>query len=277
MHVAPHAPDGTFTLTQPGLPKRVPDAIPLSSDDEHPVPTPAVLNTTLSMVKESNSLQGTYNYTHSSRWRPDISHSVSRCPRYTHKLRLSREDIPANMGHYLTGTLDKGLILRPDRDRLFQIDCYIDADFAGLCGHEQPNDHSYVKSYAGGMVICIANCSVILLLWSSKLLQSLIVTSTTEAKYHGLLSSDTMRETIPFRALATKLGTALTLETQLYTIFHTTVHKDKLLVAALRAAPLSSGNCTPRQLIRLRNYAWCSSVVGSKPSSLSRLGPHCAV
>ena len=38
------------------------------------------------------------------------------------------------------------------------IDCYVDADFAGLWGFENPHDPTSVKSRTG-YVLCLAGCS----------------------------------------------------------------------------------------------------------------------
>jgi hypothetical protein len=70
--------------------------------------------------------------------------------------------------------MDKGLVLQPDANQPLDIECYVDADFAGLYGYEQPYNPSSVKSQSG-FVLCASNCPCI---WSSKL-QRLIATSTT--------------------------------------------------------------------------------------------------
>jgi hypothetical protein len=48
------------------------------------------------------------------------------------------EDALKRIGRYLKGTLDKGLILCPSDD--LKIDCYPDADFAGLWNRDDKND-----------------------------------------------------------------------------------------------------------------------------------------
>ena len=69
---------------------------------------------------------------------------------------------------YFKGTLDKGLILDP-ADEL-TLDCYPDADFAGLWGREDPQDphcaHSrtgYVITLAGVLSFGKAPCNLIYL------------------------------------------------------------------------------------------------------------------
>jgi hypothetical protein len=49
---------------------------------------------------------------------------------YTFAPKQLHEDALKHIGCYLKGTLDKGLILHPSDD--LKIDCYPDADFAGL-------------------------------------------------------------------------------------------------------------------------------------------------
>jgi hypothetical protein len=73
------------------------------------------------------------------------------------------------------------------------IDCYVDADFAGLWHPEDKQDPSCVKSRTG-FAICVANCPVI---WSSKLQGDIAISAAMEAEYSAL--SMAMREMLPFR------------------------------------------------------------------------------
>jgi hypothetical protein len=93
---------------------------------------------------------------------------------------------------YLVGTKDKGLKLKPSDD--ISVDCYVDADFAGLYGQEDPQDPISVKSRTG-YVLTLANCP---LLWASKL-QVEVALSTMEAEYVAL--SQSMRDLIPIRRM----------------------------------------------------------------------------
>ena len=86
--------------------------------------------------------------------------------------------------------LDDGLILRPARH--FNIDCYVDAEFAGLWPLEYKLDPTRVKSHTM-FVICISDCPLV---WSSKL-QSDIAMSMIEAEYTVL--STAMKDIIPIR------------------------------------------------------------------------------
>ena len=83
------------------------------------------------------------------------------------------------ISRYLKGTMDKGLVLNP-RDN-YGIDCYPDTDFAGLWGHEHPQDPHYARSCTG-YVITLAGY---LILWVSKL-QTEIALFKIEAEYVAL-------------------------------------------------------------------------------------------
>jgi hypothetical protein len=53
------------------------------------------------------------------------------------------------IGLYFKGTQDEGLILNPT-GRL-DIDCYVNADFAGLWPHEDKNNPTCIKSRTGAI------------------------------------------------------------------------------------------------------------------------------
>jgi hypothetical protein len=60
----------------------------------------------------------------------DISFATHQCARYNHSPKQSHEDALKRIGHYLKGTLTKGLILNPSKT--ININCYPDSDFVGL-------------------------------------------------------------------------------------------------------------------------------------------------
>ena len=88
---------------------------------------------------------------------------MSQCAQSIHGTQRTHKEAIERIGLYLKGTLDKGLILCPS-DQL-DIDCYVNADFAGLWPHKDKQDPTSVKSRTG-FVICIANCPAI---WASRL------------------------------------------------------------------------------------------------------------
>jgi hypothetical protein len=81
------------------------------------------------------------------------------------------------------------------------LDCYVDADFAGLWHPSIADDPISIKSHTG-YIITFANCPI---LWSSKL-QTEVALSTTEAEYIAL--SQATRDLIPMKALLSEFSSA---------------------------------------------------------------------
>ena len=120
--------------------------------------------------------------------RPDIAFAVHQCARFTHNLKQLHAVTVKRIIRYLSRTKGKGLVMQPDQE--MKLDCYIDADFAGLWGVKDLNDSICVRSHTG-YIITLAGCP---LLWVSKL-QMLTSTSTMQAEYVAL--STAMRDLIP--------------------------------------------------------------------------------
>ena len=98
-----------------------------------------------------------------SRNRPDISFAVHKCDRLTHNTKASHETAAKRICWYLQGTKENGIVFNPSKKLV--VDCYVDADFAGLWGHNNPQDPICAGSRTG-FVVTSANCP---LLWVSKL------------------------------------------------------------------------------------------------------------
>jgi hypothetical protein len=60
------------------------------------------------------------------------------CPFHIHNPRRSHEQELIRIGKHLKWSIDKVLIFKPHG--MLQIDCYVDADFAGLWSHEEKDD-----------------------------------------------------------------------------------------------------------------------------------------
>ena len=65
--------------------------------------------------------------------RPDISFAVHQCVWFTHNTKASHETAVKRICRYLQGTKYNGLVFNPFNKLV--VDCYADADFAGLRGH----------------------------------------------------------------------------------------------------------------------------------------------
>ena len=124
--------------------------------------------------------------------RPDISFAVNQAARFTHSPKQSHAIAVKRILRYLNGTADKGMLFSPSNE--LRVDCYVDADFAGLWGVEHDQDPVSVKSRTG-YLIKFMGCP---LLWVSKL-QTQIALSTMESEYIAL--SQSMRDLISIREI----------------------------------------------------------------------------
>ena len=97
------------------------------------------------------------------------------------------------IGRYLQATRDRGLIICPNEQRLFE--CWVDADFAGnWLQRAAPVDPMTSKSRSG-WIILFAGAPIT---WASKI-QTITALSTTEAEYIALSTS--LREVIPLMGM----------------------------------------------------------------------------
>ena len=187
-----------ITLSQPGLIQRIIEALGLSSKFSTSLSTPAE-QAALPRDKDGSRASGSINYPsvigmlhYLGHTRPDCAFAIHQCARYTFEPKALHEAAVKQIERYLKGTMDKGIVLNPRDD--YGIDCYPDADFAGLWGHEHPQDPHCARSRTG-YVITLAGCPI---LWVSKL-QTEIALSTMEAEYIAL--STGMRELLGLRKL----------------------------------------------------------------------------
>eukprot|EP00804_Cyclotella_cryptica_P021898 CCRYP_000848-RA/>CCRYP_000848-RA protein AED:0.35 eAED:0.26 QI:0/0/0/1/1/1/3/0/651 len=138
---SPSSTSPQITLLQTGLTKRIIEAVGLCSSLSTPINTPAETSP-LPKDVDGQPASGSFNYAAvvgmllylSGHSRPDIAFAVHQCARYTFKPSRRHELALIRIGRYLKGTMDKGLIMTPSPEP--RIDCYPDADFAGLYGHE---------------------------------------------------------------------------------------------------------------------------------------------
>ena len=93
---------------------------------------------------------------------------------------------------YLQGNNDNGLVFNPTKKLV--VDCYADAYFAELWGHENPQDPICDRSRTGFVV----NFSNFTLLWMS-ILQTEIALYTLHYEYVAL--SHYVRELLPLKSL----------------------------------------------------------------------------
>ena len=83
--------------------------------------------------------------------RPDITFAVSQVARFTHNPRKSHATALKMIVRYLSGTIDKGIIV-PKLKSDMQLKCYVDADFAGLYKVDPDTSSSSAKSRTGFII-----------------------------------------------------------------------------------------------------------------------------
>ena len=198
--------NGIITMTQTGLIDNILTLLDLNKDDkvkQHK--TPAV-SPPLHSDKDGKPRNMKWSYRSaigmllylSRNTRPDIEYAVHTCARFQLDPKQSHENAVKRIGRYLLGTRTKGIIFKPDINKLGELECFVDADFAGNYTKEHSDDPNSVKSRTG-CVILYAGCPI---MWFSKL-QTEISLSTTEAEYIAL--STACRELLPMREMFNEL------------------------------------------------------------------------
>ena len=143
-----------------------------------------------------------------------------------------------------------------------KIDCYPDADFAGLWNHESPDDPHCVRSRTG-YVITLSDCPVV---WVSKL-QSAIALSTMEAEYIAL--SQACKDLFPIMDLLSELSDMLTLSADPSPHLHIQIHEDN--VGALTLGKLEPRRMTPRSKHYALRYHWFREHIGPRNIELVKI------
>jgi hypothetical protein len=184
-----------FNLTQTGLIEKIISITGMQDCNSISTPTS---KETLGSDRDGEAFNEKWKYSTvvgmllylSSNTRPDITFAVHQCARYSHAPKQSHAKAIKRIIRYLQGTKSKGMVFSPSQD--FAVNCFVDADFAGLWGTEYDQDPVCVKSRTG-YIIMFMGCP---LLWASKL-QTQIALSTMEAEYIAL--STAMRDLIAIR------------------------------------------------------------------------------
>ena len=257
--------DGTIKLTQKGLIKRIVDALNISHLP--PKKTPAKLGV-LASDPEGDPPDGTFSYPSvlgmmgylQANSRLDISFAVAQCARFAHKPMRSHEQALERIGQYLKGTMEEGMILDPrSLTSEFTSNVYVDADFAGGWGYEDPNDPACVRSRTG-YILEVMGCPIA---WKSKL-QTDIATSTMESEYSAL--SMALRAAIPMLDVVKYIVSGFAETNRVVVKFLTTVHEDNQ--GALRLAQMEPGRNTPRSKFYAIKHHWFRSWLKPKEIEL---------
>jgi hypothetical protein len=142
--------DGRVELLQKGLIQKILKL--LGMENTNPKKTPAS-SIPLGTDADGDPFDEDWNYASAigmmlyltSNSRPEIQFSVHQCARFTHSPRKSHAEAVKRIARYLAGTSDKGLTFSPGED--LKLDCYVDADYAGLWRYEDDQDPIWVKHH----------------------------------------------------------------------------------------------------------------------------------
>ena len=237
--------DGVIELTQTGLIDRVIRALGLDNGQVHPKFTPASGDP---LVKDLDGAPADGDFSFASvvgmmlylsgNTRPDIAYAVNCCARYMANPRKSHEIALKRIGRYLKLTRRRGLFIKPvlGDSRSLKIDCYPDADFAGLYGYEKYDDPTCVKSRTG-FVITINDAPLL----AKSSLQKITALSTMEAEILALAHS--CQELFPIIDMATFLGASVGLPVDPPSM-KVSIHEDN--AGALVLADMIPPQYTPR-------------------------------
>ena len=179
--------------------------------------------------------------------RMDCSFAIHQCARFSADPRFIHAEAVKRIGRYLAGTKDKGFILQPTKK--MNLDCYVDADFAGLWGTEEAHDPTSVRSRAG-FLLTLGGVPVT---WVSKLMPEICL-STMEAEYVAL--SIAMRSLVPLRLKLQEVSTCLALPMDPKSTV-STVWEDNQ--AALLLATTNPPRLTPRSKSLGVKFHWFRS------------------
>ena len=178
--------------------------------------------------------------------RPDCQFAVHQCARFTHSPKATHGKAIRRIARYLHDTMDEGLVLKTTEGPM-RFDCYVDADFAGMYGFEDPQDPNSAKSRTG-YVFTLGDNPIH---WVSKL-QSTIALSTVEAEYVAL--SQSLREFLPMRQTATEVCQAFQVDIGTTGEIKSTVFEDNN--GALSIATAKRVNPRTKHIATVYHWFW---------------------
>jgi hypothetical protein len=181
----------------------------------------------------------------SANTRCELSFANHQCARFSINPRKQHGTALKRIGRYLLGTKDRGTIIHPTDDLV--LNCYADADFAGLFTSSNPEDPKSVKSRTG-FVILLGTTPIA---WVSKL-QSETALSTMESEYIAL--SQALRVLLPLRELLQEVCQPLGLSAHSKVLIRSTIFEDNH--ACYQLATSDPPRMTPRSKSIAIKYHW---------------------
>jgi hypothetical protein len=156
-------PDGSIEFTQPQLVDSILDDLRLinhgGSERSKSTNTPCQHDGKMQKDEggkefdyswEYRSVIGKLNYLEKSTI-GDLAFSVHQCAWYMAQPMRVHGEAVKRIGRYLLGTRDKGFIIKPDTQQLFE--CYVDADCCGNWDPIHSEDPNLAKSRTGYLIM----------------------------------------------------------------------------------------------------------------------------
>eukprot|EP00977_Amphora_coffeiformis_P012588 scaffold3140_cov87-Amphora_coffeaeformis.AAC.1 len=241
-----HNPDGSKTLSQPGLARQLLDM--MGMQDCNPSRTP--MSNPLFAHATSDDHNGSFNYRSAigmmmylvNNTRPECAFSVNSCAQYSIAPKVPHAEAVRQICRYVKGTVDRGITIKPKTSDI-ALHCYVDADYAGHWISSEADSPETVKSRAG-YIISLGNAPV---LWKSKRIHELCL-SIMESEYIAL--SMAMRSLVYLRGLMFEIDDifGLGVGDSISTI--STVFEDNASVIALATTD------PPRMTPRSKSLHW---------------------
>ena len=215
--------NGCIEMTQTGLINKTLEAAGMSNCNPNAVPA---TQNTLGADVDGEPMNESWNYRGicgmllylSTNTRPDIAFAVSQVCRFGHNPKKSHAQAVKTILRYLKGTANKGIVVKPS-DGSLKLDLYVDSDFCGLFGREDPRDVNSARSRTGYIVMCCGWP----IIWKSQL-QTHLSQSTLEAEYTALSSA--LRTFLPLKNLLIEILDKLNAPTLQSTMLHASVFED---------------------------------------------------
>ena len=189
--------DGTIHLTQPHLVDQILKDLNMIQDNVKCKDVPAMSSKLLKRDEDGEEFDQSFHYRSiigklhylEKGTRSDIAYITHQCARFAENPKESHAKAIRWLARYLKGTRDKGLIIKPKRDKGLEV--YVDADFSGNWDPKAPEMDRDTARSRHGYIVMYQGCPII---WKSQM-QTEICMSSTESEYVGL--SYALREVIP--------------------------------------------------------------------------------
>ena len=216
--------DGSVHLSQKFLIDKIIAATGMERCNQNWTPT---TQTALGQDPDGEPMEETWSYPSvvgmllylSTNTRPDISFAVSQVARCSSSPKKSHATAIKSIVRYLARTSTFGTIMKPDGT--LRVDCFVDADFAGLFKADPDHEPTAARSRTG-YIIKIGGCPVI---WKSQL-QTATALSTMEAEYNAL--STAMTTVLPMKRMLQEVAEFLGVPAEMKATIHATVFEDNM-------------------------------------------------